>query len=111
MEQQVWSLQRARRSTLRPRVAVPSPHGVFQVHAAHAPEWSGALNTKGSLGTWIPNGVTTFPHVAFTAHGAEAVGGQVQCLVRRGLDWGTDFSGRASRFLGLRGGNFPEKDD
>ena len=27
MEQQVWSLQRARRSTLRPRVAVCSPHG------------------------------------------------------------------------------------
>ena len=40
----------------------------------------------------------------------EAVGGQVQCLVRRGLDWDSDFSGRASQFLGLRGGNFPEKD-
>ena len=29
MEQQVWSLQRARRSTLRPRVAVPPAHGTF----------------------------------------------------------------------------------
>src|SRR5712692_7207945 len=35
MEQQVWSLQCARQSTLRPRVAVSPPHGTFQEHAAH----------------------------------------------------------------------------
>src|SRR5229473_5131430 len=33
MEQQVWSLLRARQSTLRPRVAVPSSHDAFQGHA------------------------------------------------------------------------------
>jgi hypothetical protein len=32
------------------------------------------LSTKGSAGTCIPAGVSTFQHVAFTAHGAEAVG-------------------------------------
>src|SRR6266852_9153789 len=56
MEQQVWSIQLARQSTLRPRVAVPSPHGTFQEHAAHPPEWSGELSSNGSSDTCIPDG-------------------------------------------------------
>jgi L-ascorbate metabolism protein UlaG (beta-lactamase superfamily) len=85
MEQQVWSLQRARRSTLRPRVAVPPSHGAFQGHAAHLAEWSATLRPKGSSSTCIPEGVSTFFHTAFTAHsdvGAEAVGSQLQGIVR-----------------------------
>src|SRR6266568_5852765 len=54
MEQQVWSILHARQSTLRPRVAVPSPHGTFQEHAAHPIEWSMKLSSKGSSGTCIP---------------------------------------------------------
>src|SRR5712692_6800767 len=53
------------------------PHGAFQEHAAHAREWSMALSSKGSLGTCIPKGVSTFFHTAFTAHSearAKAVG-------------------------------------
>jgi hypothetical protein len=56
------------------------PHGAFQEHAAHAREWSMALNSKGSLGTCIPKGVSTFFHTAFTAHSevrAEAIGGRL----------------------------------
>ena len=68
MEQQVWSRQRARQSTLRPRVAVSPPQGVLQGHAAHLAEWSATLRPKGSWGTCIPQGVTTFFHTAFTAH-------------------------------------------
>src|SRR5713226_5769626 len=49
MEQQVWSVLLARQSTLRPRVAVPSPHGAFQDHAAHIREWSRMLRSKGSM--------------------------------------------------------------
>src|SRR2546427_11405061 len=51
MEQQVWSILHARQSTLRPRVAVPSPHRAFQEHAAHPKEWSMTLSSKGSSGT------------------------------------------------------------
>src|SRR2546425_7616237 len=54
MEQQVWSIQLARQSTLRPRVAVPSPHSAFQEHAAHPIEWSMELSSKGSSGTCMP---------------------------------------------------------
>jgi hypothetical protein len=61
MEQQVWSRQLARQSTLRPRVAVPSPHDAFQEHAAHPPEWSGELSSNGSSGTCIPDGGSS-PH-------------------------------------------------
>src|SRR5262245_23822520 len=50
MEQQVWSIQLARQSTLRPRVAVLSPHSAFQEHAAHVVEWSITLNSNGSWG-------------------------------------------------------------
>src|SRR5215831_19197306 len=46
MEQQVWSLLRARRSTLRPRVAVPFPHVAFQEHAAHSARWPALLSTS-----------------------------------------------------------------
>ena len=89
MEQQVWSVLLARQSTLRLRVAVPPPHGAFQEHAAHLVEWPTTLSSKGSSSTCILEGVSTFFHAAFTAHsgsdvGAEAGGGQVQCLVRRG---------------------------
>lgn len=34
------------------------------------------------MDTWIPTGVTTFPHVAFTAHGAQAVARRLHCEVR-----------------------------
>src|SRR5262245_59655184 len=43
-------------------------HGAFQEHAAHLAEWSATLSSKGSPGTCIPDGVTTFVHAAFTAH-------------------------------------------
>jgi len=68
MEQQVWSMQLARQSTLRPRVAGLSPHSAFQEHAAHVVEWSTTLHSKGSWGTCRPQGVTTFLLRAFTAH-------------------------------------------
>src|SRR5262249_21621009 len=38
----------------------PPPHDTFQGHAAHPIEWSVELRPNGSLGTCIPNGVTTF---------------------------------------------------
>ena len=47
---------------------LPPPHGAFQEHAAHLVEWSTTLNSKGSSGTCIPEGVATFLHAAFTAH-------------------------------------------
>ena len=61
------------------------PHGAFQEHAAHAREWSMALSSKGSLGTCIPNGVSTFFHTAFTAHSearADAIPRRLQAIVR-----------------------------
>ena len=45
-----------------------SPHSAFQEHAAHVVEWSTTLNSKGSWGTCILQGVTTFLLRAFTAH-------------------------------------------
>jgi len=45
-----------------------SPHSAFQEHAAHVVEWSITLNSNGSWGTCIPQGVTTFLFHAFTAH-------------------------------------------
>ena len=71
MEQQVWSILHARQSTLRPRVAVPSPHGAFQEHAAHTLEWSKVLRSKGSLGTCIPK---VFPHSSMPLHGTPSGG-------------------------------------
>src|SRR5882762_5385228 len=68
MEQQVWSLLRARQSTLRPRVAVPSPHGTFQEHAAHIAKWPAMLSPNGSSDTCISNGVFHIPMPCF--HGA-----------------------------------------
>src|SRR5712692_6548591 len=65
------------------------PQGVFQGHAAHLAEWSATLRPKGSWGTCIPQGVTTFFHTAFTAHsdaGAEAIGRRLQCLVRHATE-------------------------
>ena len=50
---------------------------------------------------WVPGYPMVLPHsphVAFTAHGADAVGGQVQCWVRRGLAWDADFSGHGPVF-------------
>src|SRR5713101_8849637 len=40
------------------------PHGAFQEYAAHTLEWSKVLSSKGSMGTCIPKGVTTFVHTA-----------------------------------------------
>jgi hypothetical protein len=67
MEQQVWSVQHARQSTLRPRVAVPSSHRAFQDHAAYIVEWSTMLRPNGSWGTCIPQGVI---HSLNALHGA-----------------------------------------
>src|SRR5262250_1380903 len=64
MEQQVWSIQLARQSTLRPRVAVPPPHRTFQGHATHIIEWSMMLRPNDSWGTCIPQGIATFLHYA-----------------------------------------------
>src|SRR5258705_7908016 len=44
------------------------PHDAFQEHAAHPPEWSEELSSKGSERTCIRSGLTTFLHCAFTAH-------------------------------------------
>src|SRR5467141_1519960 len=44
------------------------PHDAFQEHAAHPPEWSAELSSKGSERTCIRSGLTTFLHCAFTAH-------------------------------------------
>jgi len=58
-----------------PRLEGLSPsHSAFQEHAAHIVEWSAMLSSKGSSGTCIPEGVSTFFHAAFTAHIHEAVG-------------------------------------
>ncbi len=83
MEQQVWSGQHARPSTVRPRVAVSPSHGAFQGHAAHLAEWSATLRPTGSSSTCIPEGVSTFFHAAFTAHSeerADAVGSRLQAF-------------------------------
>ena len=68
MEQQVWSIQLARQSTLRPRVAVLPPHSAFQGHAAHVMQWRITLNPKDSWDTYISQGVDTFLPTTFTAH-------------------------------------------
>ena len=70
MEQQVWSIQLARQSTLRPRVAVPSPHRAFQEHAAHPIEWSMKLSSKSSSGTCILEVFYDIPPYCF--HGTAA---------------------------------------
>jgi hypothetical protein len=66
---------------------LPPPHGACQEHAAHLVEWSTTLRSKGSSGTCIPEGVSTFFHAAFTAHsgcdaGADAVSGRLHTLVQ-----------------------------
>src|SRR5215831_10791933 len=68
MEQQVWSIQLARQSTLRPRVAVLSPHSAFQGHAAHTTGWSAMLSPNGSSATCIADGIFHIPMPCF--HGA-----------------------------------------
>ena len=45
-----------------------SPHSAFQEHAAHVVEWATTLNSRGSWGTCIPQGIITFLLRAFTAH-------------------------------------------
>ena len=63
-------------------------HRAFQEHATHTIEWSIMLRSKGSLGTCIPKGVSTFFHTAFTAHSearAETVG--VGCRPLFGSGW------------------------
>src|SRR6266540_5996990 len=47
---------------------LPSPHGTFQEHAAHIAKWPAMLSSKGSQGTCIPRGLSTFLPCAFTAH-------------------------------------------
>src|SRR5882724_2784335 len=49
------------------------PHGAFQEHAAHPPEWSEELSSKGSSGTCIPDGVFHIPLPCF--HGAHSGSG------------------------------------
>jgi CHAT domain len=48
-----------------------SPHSAFQEHAAHTTRWPVVLSSKGSQGTCIPCGVSTFLFAAFTAHKCE----------------------------------------
>ena len=74
MERQVWSIQLARQSTLRPRVAVLSPHSAFQGHAAHTTGWSAMLSPNGSSDTCISDGVFHIPMPCF--HGARSGNGR-----------------------------------
>src|SRR6266536_6565491 len=53
---------------------LPSPHGTFQEHAAHIAKWPAMLSSKGSQGTCIPRGLSTFLQCAFTAHIDHPVG-------------------------------------
>src|SRR5712664_1181062 len=53
---------------------LPSPHGTFQEHAAHIAKWPAMLSSKGSRGTCIPRGLSTFLQCAFTAHIDDPVG-------------------------------------
>src|SRR4029450_8986930 len=53
---------------------LPSPHGTFQEHAAHIAKWTAMLSSKGSRGTCIPRGLSTFLQCAFTAHIDHSVG-------------------------------------
>src|SRR5713101_8331860 len=55
-------------SQASPLGSVLLPHDAFQEHAAHPPEWSAALRSKGSERTCIRSGLATFLHCAFTAH-------------------------------------------
>ena len=71
-------------ATPPPLAGLSPAHGALQEHAAHVREWSMMLRTKGSSGTCLPEGVSTFRHVTFTAHGADAIGCRLQCLVGRG---------------------------
>src|SRR2546426_11920354 len=68
-----------------PLGGLPPPHGAFQEHATHLVEWSTTLSSKGSSGTCIPEGVSTFFHTAFTAHSevrADAGSRRLHALVR-----------------------------
>src|SRR2546428_11485005 len=53
---------------------LPSPHGTFQEHAAHIAKWPAMLSSKGSRGTCIPRGLSTFLPCACTAHIDHPVG-------------------------------------
>src|SRR4029453_9443928 len=53
---------------------LPSPHGTFQEHAAHIAKWPAMLSSKGSRGTCLPRGLSTFLQCAFTAHVDHPVG-------------------------------------
>src|SRR5712691_10004468 len=55
-------------SQASPLGSVLLPHDAFQEHAAHPPEWSAELRSKGSERTCIRSGLATFLHCAFTAH-------------------------------------------
>src|SRR4029453_12049200 len=50
------------------------PQAAFQEYAAHPPRGPGELSSKGSSDTCISDGVSTFLHRAFTAHGPHLVG-------------------------------------
>ena len=67
MEQQVWSRQLARQSTLRPRVAVPPSHDAFQGHALHMIEWSICLGPRTQR---VPVYPQVLPHSSSLLHGA-----------------------------------------
>ena len=60
-------------------------HGAFQEHAAHNVVWSTLLSSKGSSGTCIPDGLSTFLHAAFTAHRAGVPTPRRRVVIRR---WG-----------------------
>src|SRR5262249_2124637 len=52
---------------------LPCPHVAFQEHAAHSARWPAMLSSKGSWGTCMPQGLTTFLPCAFTAHGLQKI--------------------------------------
>src|SRR5437660_11729239 len=52
---------------------LPSPHGPFSEPAAHIVKWPAMLSSKGSQGTCIPRGLSTFLQGAFTAHVAHPI--------------------------------------
>src|SRR2546426_12505942 len=63
------------------------PHDAFQEHAAHPPEWSEELSSKGSESTCILSSLATFLHCACTAHSDLVIDGSPH-MVRRVLNSG-----------------------
>ncbi len=76
---------------------LPSPHSAFQEHAAHTAGWPAMLSSKGSLGTCIPKGVSTFLGRAFTAHNRLEIPSEILRVSLSMANQGTTCSGGRSR--------------